>query len=103
MRIDVAIPADGNVIQKEAEKKLKYRSSCIEIQQMWDMKCMIIPVVIGATWNSNSRFKEEFGSHTRKTTRYSYTWNITRHTESAAVRNLKPEQWGSPLVQQEKY
>ena len=24
--IDVAIPADGNVVQKEAEKKLKYKS-----------------------------------------------------------------------------
>jgi hypothetical protein len=31
------------------EKKLKYRSLCTEIQQMWNMKCMIIPMVIGAT------------------------------------------------------
>ena len=30
--IDVAIPADRNVMQKEAEKKLKHKSSCIEIQ-----------------------------------------------------------------------
>ena len=29
---DVAIPADRNVVQKEAEKKLKYKSLCIEIQ-----------------------------------------------------------------------
>jgi hypothetical protein len=49
MLIDVAIPADRNVMQKEAEKKLKYKSLCIEIQQMWNMKCMLIPVVIGAT------------------------------------------------------
>jgi hypothetical protein len=28
--IDVAIPADRNVKQKEAEKKLKYKSPCIE-------------------------------------------------------------------------
>jgi hypothetical protein len=32
--IDVAIPADRNVVQKEAEKKLKYKSLCIEIKQM---------------------------------------------------------------------
>jgi len=34
MLIDAAIPADRNVVQKEAEKKLKYKSLCIEIQRM---------------------------------------------------------------------
>jgi len=29
--IDVAIPAGRNFVQKEAEKKLKYKSLCIEI------------------------------------------------------------------------
>ena len=43
---DVAIPADTNVVQKEAEKKLKYKSFCIEIQRMWNLKCTIIPVII---------------------------------------------------------
>jgi len=45
----VAIPADRNVVQKKAEKKLKYKTLCIEIQRMWDLKCTIIPVIIGAT------------------------------------------------------
>jgi hypothetical protein len=45
----VAIPADRNVVQKETEKKLKYKSLCIKIQRMWNLKCMIIPVIIGAT------------------------------------------------------
>jgi hypothetical protein len=47
--IDVAIPSDKNVIQKEAEKKLKYKSLSIEIQRMWNMKCFVISVIIGAT------------------------------------------------------
>ena len=47
--IDVAIPADRNVVQKEAEKNLKYKSLCIEIQRMWNLKCTIVPVIIGAT------------------------------------------------------
>jgi hypothetical protein len=47
--IDVAIPADRNVVQKEADNKLKYTSLCIEIQRMWNLKCTIIPVIIGAT------------------------------------------------------
>jgi hypothetical protein len=32
--IDVAIPSDKNVIQKEAENKLKYKNLSIEIQRM---------------------------------------------------------------------
>jgi hypothetical protein len=36
---DVAIPSDRNVIQKESEKKLKYKNLSIEIQRMWNMKC----------------------------------------------------------------
>jgi hypothetical protein len=46
--IDVAIPSDRNVIQKESEKKLKYENLSIEIQRMWNMKCFVIPVIIGA-------------------------------------------------------
>jgi hypothetical protein len=42
---DVAIPADRNVTQSEAQKKLKYQSLCIEIQLMWGMKCTIILVI----------------------------------------------------------
>jgi len=45
----VVIPADRNVVQKEAEKKLKYKSLCVEIQRMWNLKCTIIPVIIVAT------------------------------------------------------
>ena len=30
--IDVAIPVDRNVVQKEAGKKLKYKSLCVKIQ-----------------------------------------------------------------------
>jgi len=33
---------------KEAEKKVKYKSLRIEIQRMWDLKCKIMPVTIGA-------------------------------------------------------
>jgi hypothetical protein len=47
--IDVAIPSGKTVIQKEAEKKLKYKNLIIEIQRMWNMKCFVIPVILGAT------------------------------------------------------
>jgi hypothetical protein len=38
--IDVAIPPDRNVIQKETEKKLKYKNISIEIQRIWNVKCV---------------------------------------------------------------
>jgi len=47
--IYVATPADRNGVQKEAERKLKYKSLCIEIQQTWNLKCTIVPVIIGVT------------------------------------------------------
>ena len=49
MLIDVAIPGDRNVINKEAEKILKYKDLVIEIQRMWNVKANMIPVIIGAT------------------------------------------------------
>jgi len=66
--IDVAIPADRNVVQNEAEKKLKYKSLCIEIQRKWNLKCTVVPVIIGATGIVTRSLK-----------------NITHNTESTAM------------------
>jgi hypothetical protein len=56
--IDVAIPADRNVVQKEAENKLKYNSLGREIQRMWNLKCTIIPVIVGATGIATKSLRE---------------------------------------------
>jgi hypothetical protein len=45
----VAISADRNFLQKEEEKKLKYKNLGKEMQRMWNLKCTIIPVTNGAT------------------------------------------------------
>ena len=44
----MAIPADRNVVQKEAEKELKYKIY-VRVCRMWNLKCTIIPAAIGAT------------------------------------------------------
>jgi hypothetical protein len=49
MLIDVAIPGDRNVIEKEAENILKYKDVIIEIQRMWNVNTKVTPVIIGAT------------------------------------------------------
>ena len=73
---------------------------------MWNMKCMIIPVIIVArglvTKGLKKNLEAILGKLRRFTTQDMYTWNITHNTESTAVRNLKPERWRLPLVQ-EKY
>jgi hypothetical protein len=45
MLIDVAIPVDRTV-QKEGERS---KIQEFMLQRMWNMKCVIIPVIIGAT------------------------------------------------------
>jgi hypothetical protein len=56
--IDVAILGDMNVIQKEAEKILKYKDLTIEIQRMWYVKTRVIPVIIGATGTISKSFRK---------------------------------------------
>jgi hypothetical protein len=58
MLIDVAIPGDRNVIQKEAEKILKYKDLTIEIQRMWNVKTRVIPVIIGETGTITKSFRK---------------------------------------------
>jgi hypothetical protein len=58
MLIDVAIPGDRNVIQKEADKILKYKDVTTEIRRMWNMKTGVIPVIIGATGTISKSFRK---------------------------------------------
>jgi hypothetical protein len=86
--IDVAIPSDKNVTQEEAEKKLKYKNLSIEIQRMWNMKCLVIAVIIGATGivsKSLQKYLETIpGQHSNRfPTKNCHTRNITHHKESA--------------------
>jgi hypothetical protein len=45
----VAIPSDSNAIQKETEKKWRYKILIIEINRIWNMKRSVISVIIGAS------------------------------------------------------
>jgi len=55
-----------------------------------NLKCTIIPVIIGATGIVTRTLRKNLESYTRKTfdrftTKESYTRNITHNTESIAV------------------
>jgi hypothetical protein len=70
MLIDVAIPGDRNVTQKEAEKILKYKDLTIEIQRMWNVKTRVIPVIIEATGTISKSFRKYMNQETMKLRNY---------------------------------
>jgi len=87
--IDVVIPWDRNVIQRTSKKKLKYTNQSTEIQLVWNMKCFVIPVIIGAT-EIVTKWLKLTGNNNKKTfsrfcTRNSCTRDIAHGTESATV------------------
>jgi hypothetical protein len=58
MLIDAAISGDRNFIKKKIDKILKYKDLTIEIQRMWNVKPMVIPVIIGATGTISKSFRK---------------------------------------------
>jgi hypothetical protein len=64
-------------------------SLCTETKRVWNMNCITVPKVIGATGMVTKALKK-FKGHTRKTfnrfaTKGSHTWNITHNMESIPV------------------
>ncbi|KAF2890058.1 hypothetical protein ILUMI_16115 [Ignelater luminosus] len=55
--IDVAVPGDRRMKEKEAERVLKYKELALETQRMWNCRTKVIPVVIGALGTTTNSFK----------------------------------------------
>ena len=85
----MAIHADRNVVQKEAEKKLKYKCLCIEIKRMWNLICTIIPVIIGATGTVTRSLRKNLeavpGKHSIDSLQKTAILGTSHNTESTAV------------------
>lgn len=55
--IDVSVPSDSNVLQKEQEKLEKYSTLAIEVKQVWQQeKVMIVPLIISVTGVTSKNF-----------------------------------------------
>jgi hypothetical protein len=90
--IDVAMPADRNVIKKEAEKILKYKDLITEIQGMWNVKTKTS--YNRSNWNHFKILQKILKQRTRKaryqgTTENSYIGHSTHTAESANVEAQK--------------
>ena len=75
--VDIAIPADARVCEKELDKNDKYKPLKDEIARLWQMqRVVIIPVVVralGAVTNQLRKCMQEIGmeiriEHVHKTT-----------------------------------
>ena len=71
--IDMTVPSDRNIALKEIENKSKYRDQELEIQRMWHMKTVVIPVVVAALGTVKKGMIE----------------NIKKVSERATVRDSK--------------
>jgi len=91
--IDVAIPADRNDVRKEAEKKLKYKSLCIERQRTWNLKCTIVPVIIGATGIVTRSVRKNLETVPRKHSIYSVQKTAILGTSHIIRKVLQCEVW----------
>ena len=46
--VDIAVPGDSNVLQKETEKYEKHQDLAREIKRIWKSRTKVVPVVVGA-------------------------------------------------------
>ena len=46
--IDVAIPGDSRIENKQVEKISKYQDLRIEVERLWEKKATVVRVVVGA-------------------------------------------------------
>ena len=58
--VDVTIPGDHNIEQKQQHKIDKYRDLKIEISRMWNCSSVVVPVVIGALGSVPKKFHDHF-------------------------------------------
>ena len=57
--IDVAIPGDGRIREKEIEKIEKYQNLKRELKRLWSLKKVeVVPVVVGALGCISRGFRE---------------------------------------------
>ena len=60
--VDIAVPADRRVEEKEQEKIEKYQDLKREIGRMWEIrKVQVVPVVIGALGSVSKGFDKWIG------------------------------------------
>ena len=56
--LDVTIPADVNIRNKEQEKTIKYQDLAREIRKIWNVSTKVIPIVISVLGTVTDRLEQ---------------------------------------------
>ena len=56
--LDIAIPVDVNIRNKEQEKIVRYQDLAREIRKIWNVSTKVIPIVIGALGTVTDRLEQ---------------------------------------------
>jgi hypothetical protein len=88
--------------------KLKYNNLITEIQRMWNIKCFVIPVIIGATGTVSKSLQKYLETIPRQHSIDSLQKTAILGTSHIVMKVLQAETLslsgvGSPLAQEEKY
>ena len=61
--IDIAVPGDTRIVDREQEKILKYQDLKREIKKVWQLrKVQVVPIVVGALGAVTSNFQKHLDS-----------------------------------------
>ena len=69
--MDIAVPGDSNILQKETEKCEKYQDLAREIQRIWKSRTKVVPVVLGVLGSVSKKlagYLEQLGIKNRTRT-----------------------------------
>ena len=67
--MDIAVPGDSNILQKETEKREKYQDLAREIQRIWKSRTKVVPVVaLGSVSKKLAGHWEQLGIKNRTRT-----------------------------------
>ena len=67
--VDIAVPGDSNILQKETEKCEKYQDLARQIQRIWKSRTKVVPVVaLGSVSKKLARYLDQLGIKNRTRT-----------------------------------
>ena len=87
---------------KSKQREYKYKSLCVEIQRMWNIKCMIMPVVVtGATGIVTKGLKKNSKAIAGKSSVDSLKKTVVLETSHITLKVLQSET-GSPSSEDDR-